>query len=147
MVEDELHIQRAVRAESGDGLLGVEYLHLRVRLDVAGGDNALACGLDIDGLGSGAVEAGDDALHVEHDLRDVLLDAGDGGKLMLHTGYLDAGAGSAGERREKYPAKRVTKCCAVAALQRFDNILAVGTLSGSLDALDTRLFNFDHIVI
>ncbi len=69
----------------------------RVGLDVAGGDFALACGLDIDGLGAVAVEAGDDALHVQHDLRDVLLDAGDGGKLMLHTGDLDGGAGSAGQ--------------------------------------------------
>ena len=66
---------------------------------------------------------------------------------MLDASDLDAGAGSAGERREKYPAKRVTKCCAVATLQRLYDVLTIRAVGWSFDALDARLLNFDHIVI
>ena len=98
MVKNEFHIQSAVGTERGDMLFGIEDLHLGVSLDVAGGDFALACGLDIDGLCSLAVKAGNYALDVEDDLRHVFLHAGDGGELMLHTGDLYAGACGAGER-------------------------------------------------
>ena len=75
MVKDQLHAQRTVGTEGRDGLLGVEDLHLSVGLDVAGGDKALAGGFNVDGLGAVGVQAGDDALDIEHDLRHVLLDA------------------------------------------------------------------------
>ena len=120
VVKDQLHAQRTVGTEGRDGLLGVEDLHLGVGLDVAGGDKALAGGFNVDGLR---------------------------GKLMLNTGDLDAGACDAGEGREKYPAKRVTKRSTIAALQRLDDIFAVRAVCGRFNALDTRLFNFDHIVI
>ena len=107
MGQGELHVQHSVRTQGGDGVLRIEDLHLTVGLDVAGSDDALAGGLDINGLGTLAVELGDDTLDVQDDLRHVLLDPGDGGELMLHTGDLDAGDGGPGQRGQKDPAKRV----------------------------------------
>ena len=87
--------------------MGCSGLRISVRLDVPGGDHALAGGLDIDGLGALAVELGDDPLDVQDDLSDVLLDTGDGAELMLDTCDLDAGDCRAGERGQEDPAKRV----------------------------------------
>ena len=95
--ERDLHGERAVRAEAGNVQLGVEDLDLAVCLDVAGSDFTLACRFDIDGLGTVAVQARDDALHIQHDLRDVFLDAGDRRKLVLHTGDPDGRRGRAGQ--------------------------------------------------
>jgi hypothetical protein len=146
MIQDELHVQSAVGTEGCNRLLGIEDLHLGIGLDVTGGDQALAGSLDVNGLGTVAVKAGDDALDVQDDLRHVFLHAGDGGKLMLHTGNLDAGAGRTGERGEEYPAKRVSKRSAIAALQRLNDVLAVMGLIGVFHALNARLLNFDHVV-
>ena len=77
--------------------LGVEDLDLAVCLDVAGRDFTLACRFDIDGLRAVAVQARDDPLHIQHDLRDVFLDAGDRRKLVLHAGDPDGRRGSAGQ--------------------------------------------------
>ena len=98
MIQNELHVQRAVGAKGGDGLLRIEYLHFRVCLDVAGGDYALAGGFNVHGLGAGRMQKRYDALDVEDDLSHVLLHTGDRGKLMLYACDPDAGAGSTGER-------------------------------------------------
>ena len=45
--------------------------------------------------------------------------------IMLHARDLDAGDSRAGKRRQEDSAQRVTKRCAVAALERLDYILAV----------------------
>ena len=97
MGERDLHGERAVRAEAGNVQLGVEDLDLTVCLDVAGRDFTLACRFDIDGLRAVAVQARDDPLHIQHDLRDVFLDAGDRRKLVLHAGDPDGRRGSAGQ--------------------------------------------------
>jgi len=79
--------------ERCDVQVGIEDLDLAVALDVAGLDLAGTGGLDEDRLGAlRVVELGDQALDVEDDLRHILLDAGDGGELMLHTGDLDGGS-------------------------------------------------------
>ena len=67
--------------------------------------------------------------------------------IMLDAGDLDTGDSRAGQRGQEDPAQRVTKGRAVATLKRFNDILAVGTVGRCLDALDTRLFYFDHIVL
>ena len=72
------------------------------------------------------------------------LDARDRGEFMLHTGDLDGGGGSAGQRREKNSSQRVAKRNAVAALQRLDVKYAVGRIFGRVDTLNTRLVNFYH---
>jgi hypothetical protein len=147
VIQNQLHVQSAVGTESGNRLLRVENFHICICLDVAGGDNALPGGLDIDSLCSLAVETCDNALYVKNNFGHIFLYTGDSGKLMLYTGNLDAGACSTGKRRQKYPAKRVTKCCAVATLQRLYDIFAIRAVGRCFDALYTWLLNFDHIVI
>ena len=98
MIQNQLHVQRAVGTKGRNGLLRIEYLHLRVRLDVAGGDYALAGGFNVHGLGAGRMQKRYDALDIEDDLGHVLLHTGDSGKLMLYACDLDAGAGGTGER-------------------------------------------------
>ena len=80
----------------GDVQFGVEDLNLGVCLDVTGGDFTLACRFDIDGLRSVAMQACNDTLHIQHDLRDVFLDTGDRRKLVLHTGDPDGRRGITG---------------------------------------------------
>ena len=92
------------------------------------------------------MELGQQALDVQNDLRHILLDAGDGGKLVLHTGDLDGGRRSAGQRGKHNAAQGVAEGGAIAALQRLHHVLAVSDVTRGLDALDLGLFNFDHAV-
>ena len=144
MAQRDLHVEACVGAKRADVLLGVEDLNLAVGLDVAGGDFALARGVNIDGLGALAVELRNDLLHVQHDLRDVFLDAGDRGELVLHARDLDGGRGGAGQRGKKNSAQGVAERGAVSPLQRLYDILTVGDVVLGIDTLDTRLFNFYH---
>ena len=139
------HGERAVRPERGNVQFGIENLHVGIRADVARSDLTLAGGLEIDGLGAVAVEAGDDALDVENDLGHVLGHAGDRGELVLHAIDADRGRSSAGERGEQDSAKGVPERRAVTALQRLDHILAVGSVLGGFDAFNARLLNFNHV--
>ena len=102
--------------------LGIQDFHLAIGLNVAGSNLAGAGSLDEDGLGTLAVQLGQQILHVQHDLRDILLDAGDGGKLVLDTGNLDAGGCSAGQRGEQDATQGIAQCRSVAALQGFDQM-------------------------
>ena len=90
------------------------------------------------------MELGEQALHIQDDLRHVFLDTWDGGELMLHAGDLDGGRGRAGQRGKHNAAKRIAQSGAVAALQRLHDILAVSHIAGSFNALDLRLFDFNH---
>ena len=147
MAERQLHVERRSGVERCDVQVGIEDLDLAVALDVAGLDLAGTGGLDEDRLGAlRVVELGDQALDVEDDLRHILLDAGDGGELMLHTGDLDGGSCGAGERREHNAAQGVAQRNAVSTLQRLDNVLAVRAVCGVFDTLDLGLFNFNHAV-
>ena len=62
----------------------IETLDLAVCLDVAGGDFTFAGGVDEDGLRALAVQSGNDLLYIQNDLRNVLLNAGDCGKLVFY---------------------------------------------------------------
>lgn len=84
-----------------NGLLRIEYLHLAVHLDVAGGDDALAGSLNVYGLGRIGVKAGNDALDVQDYLRHVFLTPGIVENLTLHAGNLYAGDSGAGKRRQE----------------------------------------------
>ena len=57
--------------------LGVKDLNLAVSLDAGCGDFAWTLGVDCDYLGSDVDQLGDQALHVEYDLGDVLFYTGD----------------------------------------------------------------------
>ena len=126
--------------------LGVQNLHFTVALDVAGCHLAGAGGLDKDRFAALAVQLGQQILHVQNDLRHILLHTGDGGKLVLHTGDLDAGGRRAGERREHNTPQRITQGRSVTALQGFDHIFSIGSVAGCFDTLDLGLLNFDHAV-
>ena len=92
------------------------------------------------------MKLGDELLDVQHDLRHILLDAGDGGELMLDAGDLDAGGRGAGQGREHDAAQRIAQGGAVAPFQGLYHIFSVGILSRGLYALDLGLLNFNHPV-
>ena len=146
MGQGQLHAQSGIGTQGGDVEVGIQDLHVGVRLDVAGRNLALAGGLDVDGLHAFAVQLGDDSLHVEDDLGHVLLDAGDGGKLMLDTGDLDGGHRGTRQRGQQNPAQGVAQSGAVAALQRLYHILAVRSIAGILHTFDAGLFDFYHML-
>ena len=81
-------VQGGVGTQGGNVKVGIQDLHLAVGLDVTGGDLALAAGLDIDRLDALTVELRNDALHVEDDLRHILLHAGDAAEPVSYT-HLD----------------------------------------------------------
>ena len=124
--------------------IGVQHFHFAVALDVAGGHFAGTHRFNINGFHALAVDFGHNALDVQDDVRHVLLHTGDGGKFMLDTGNFDAGGSGAGQRREQDAPQRIAQGRAVAALQRLHDILAVSHIAGSFDALDLRLFDFNH---
>ena len=72
-------------------MLWIQHLYIAVGLDVAGGDDTLAGGLDVDRFDPFAVEFRDDPLDVQHNFRYIFLDARNGSKLVLNTGDLDGG--------------------------------------------------------
>ena len=90
------------------------------------------------------MELRNDLLHVQHDLRDVFLDARNRGELVLHARDLDGGRGGAGQRGKKNSAQGVAERGAVSPFQRLYDIFAVGDVFLGIDTLDTRLFNFYH---
>ena len=153
IVQGDLHAQGGPHIQGGQVQLGIQNLHIGIGLDVAGRHLTGAGGLDIDGLDALeavldalAVELGQQALHVQNDLGHVLFHAGNGGKLVLHTGDLDAGGRRAGQRGEHDAPQRIAQGRSEAALQRFDHIFSVGSIAGCFNALNLGLLDFDHAV-
>jgi hypothetical protein len=142
--QGQLHGQSGVGAQGGNMQIRIQDLHIGVRLDIAGRHNALAGGLDMDGLGLLAVELGNDALDIEDDLGHVLLHTRNGGKLMLDTGDLDGGHRGAGQRGQQDSAQGVAQGGAVAALQGLHHILAVGAVARNFLTFDAGLLDFYH---
>ena len=88
------------------------------------GAGALLAQVHHDGL---VVLAGDDqALDVEDDLGDVLLDPGDRGELVEHAVDADAGDGRTGDAREQGATQRVAERVAEAGLEGLDDETAPG---------------------
>ena len=146
VIEGKLHGERTVRSKGGYGLLRIEDLDLGVCLDVAGGDNAFADGLNVDGLGLGGVETGDDALNVKNDLGHIFLNTGDGRKLMLHALDPDTSGRNAWQRIEQHAPQRIAQRLPKAALQRVDHKLAIPIVLADFNALDFWLFDLiDHL--
>ena len=75
----------------------IQDLHLTIGLNIPGGYLAGACGVDVYGLDTLAVELCHNALHIEDNLRHIFLNTGNGGELMLDAGDLDGGRSRAGQ--------------------------------------------------
>ena len=74
-------------------------------------------------LGDVIVQSREDkALHVQHDVGDVLDNALSRGELMLHALDLDGGRFRAVKRGEQHATQAVAKSMAVTALERLDNV-------------------------
>ena len=144
MVHGDLHVEGGIGTQRADVQIRIEDLHFAVGLDVASSHFTFTGRVDIDGLCALAVQSCDDLLHIQHDLRDVFLDARDRGELMLDARDLDRGRGRAGQRGKQDPSEAVAEGGTVAPFQRLDDIFAVGTVFRRIDTLDTRLFNFYH---
>ena len=142
----DLHGQTRVAHQGSDVQIRVEDLNLAVCVDIASLDLALAGGLDVDRLGTITMQLGNNALNIQHDFGNVFLNARNRRKLVLHTSDLDAGRCRARQRRQQDAAQRVAQRGAVAALKRLYDELAVGTVLRELFTVNTRFFDFDHVV-
>ena len=118
----ERDLEPALRREVRDLELRVQDLEVGGRLDVGGGDRALALGgqphFDLRRL---AVEDADELLQVEDDVGDVLADAGERRELVRDALELDRGDSGALERGEQHAAQRVAERVAEAAVERLDH--------------------------
>ena len=81
-------------------------------------------------------------LDVQHDLGDVLLDARDGGELVVDVADLDGRHGGALEGGQQHAPQRVAERHAVAGRERAR--LVLGVRADLLDGLDLRGLEFDH---
>src|SRR5699024_1071587 len=126
----DLHAQARIAHQGGDVQVGIEDLDLAVRVDVTSLDLTLAGCLDVDRLRSVAVQLGDDALDVQHDLGHVFLDARDGGELMLYARDLDAGRCRTGQRGQQDAAQGGAQSGAIATLEGLHNEFTVGAGRG-----------------
>src|SRR5581483_10653160 len=115
-------LEPALRREVRDLELRVQDLEVCGRLDVGGGDDALALrGQPHLDLGRLAVEDADELLEVEDDVGDVLADAGQRRELVRDALELHRGDGGALQRGEQHAAQRVAERVAEAAVERLDH--------------------------
>jgi len=102
--------------------LGVEDLDAGGQVDVGGGDVPRAGrderGLDLARIG---VHPADDALEVQHDVGDVLLDPADRRELVRHALDPHARYGRTGERGEQHATQRVAERVAEPTVERLDD--------------------------
>src|SRR5208337_4809148 len=97
------------------------------RLDVAGGDGAGAAALEDETLDALALHLDGDVLDVEHNVDDVLADAGDRRELVQHAIDVDRSDRGALQRREQHAPQRVAEGLAEAALERLGDACADGS--------------------
>ena len=117
------HVQLAAVGDRSDDMLRVDERELGRHVKVGAGDRARPLGRHMGGrLFDVVVQRGKhQALHVQHDVGDVLDHAFGRGELVLHALDLDGGRLCAVKRVEKHAAQTVAQRVAVAALQRLDD--------------------------
>ena len=67
--------------------------------------------------------------------------------MVLDSGDLDGGNRGTRQRGQQDTPQRIAQRRAIAPFQRLYDIFAVRVISGILDAFDTRLLDFYHIVL
>ena len=115
------HGEVGALTQRADDVLGVHEIELGGDIEIAAGHGAGA--VDVDrglGLIAGTHRAEHEALHVEHDIGDVLVDALDGRELMLHAIDHDGLHSRALEGGQQHAAKGVAERLSVAMLERLD---------------------------
>src|SRR5260221_1692883 len=118
----EGHLEPAAVGEVRDLELRVEDLELRGSLDVTGGDDARALGRDVHlDLRGVAVQARNEVLEVEDDVRHVLTDARKRRELVRRPLDLHRGDCGALQRGEQHAAQRVAERVTKAAVERLDD--------------------------
>jgi hypothetical protein len=117
----ERHLELALGGELRDLELRVQDLEVGRRLDVGGRDDAGALLRDVHlDLGRLTVQAADEALQVEDDVRHVLAHAGERRELVRDALDLDGGDRRPLERREEHAAQRIAERVAEPAVERLD---------------------------
>ena len=123
----------------------IQDLNLTIGVDVTGRDLAFSARFNVDRLRTVTIKLCDDALDIQHDLGHILLDTGDGGKLVLYAGDLDAAGCRARQGRQQDAAKGVAERRSVTTLQRLYYKFTVGAVFLQHFAIYTGLFDFDHL--
>ena len=117
-VHGKFHADLGALVEGADREVRVEDLDVVDGGDVAGGDLARPRLLQNHPLRAVALHLDGDVLDIEHEIRDVLADTGDRGKLMQHAIDMHGDDRGALQRGEQNAAQRVAERQAEAALQR-----------------------------
>ena len=127
-----------------DDEVGIGDLDVAAGRDHAGGDFGRAGRAEVKALGAFAFHLEGDLLHVQHDVGDVLADAGERAELVQHAVDLDRGDRGALERGEEHAAQRVAQRHSEAALQRLgdEHGAAAGIATGLLLLERVRLLQF-----
>ena len=101
-----------------DDQIGVHHLDVAGRSDHARGDFGRAGRRKLEALGPFALHAQRDLLDVEHDVRDILANAGERREFVQDVLDLDRGDSGTLQRREQHATQRVAQRQAEAPLQR-----------------------------
>ena len=124
------HVQLAAVGNRGDDVIGVHQVELARHLQIGAGHRAGALGEHVRGRLVGLVRylGEHQALHVQHDVGDVLDDAFRGSELVLDALDLDGGGLSPVQRGEQHATHGVAQRVAVAALERLDDVAGNGVV-------------------
>src|ERR671920_643920 len=125
-LHDQLDLQPALAVEGGDVQVGVVHLDTGRGRDVGGGDLTGSLLAQVHGHRLVRVGADDQALEVQDDLGDVLLDARHGGELVQGALDADAGDSSAGDRGEQRAPQGVAEGVTEAGLEGLDDEARAG---------------------
>src|SRR5208337_1481758 len=140
----ELDAQVRALVQRADDEARVEDLDVAGRLDVAGGDGAGAAALEDETLDALALHLDGDVLDVEHNVDDVLADAGDRRELVQHAIDVDRSDRGALQRREQHAPQRVAEGLAEAALERLGDDCRDAT--GIIALNDFELLRLDEFL-
>ena len=146
LVERQLHNELCAVGQRGNVPIGVQNLELGILLNAAGSHFALAGRLDAHRLGGVRVQFCRDALHIQHNLGHVFLDALNCRELVHHTVDFDAGDCNAGQAGKQHAAQAVAKRRAKAALQRFYHKFAIAAIGRKVRCIDPGPFDLHHRV-
>ena len=90
------------------------------------------------------MELRDQSFDIEDDLRYILLDTRDRGKLVQHAVDFDGRHRMSRQRGKQHTAQAVAQRDAKAALQRLHNKLAVGSVGGKVQCFDFGFLDLYH---